>query len=110
MALTQSSERRLHPRSPANARALLVAPGIEMACVILDTSAGGMRVRTDRQMSLPAQVVVVDISAGLAFETDVAWRKGAEAGLQLKARTVLRGLVPARLVPAREAWLRAGGR
>jgi hypothetical protein len=110
VALTQSSERRLHPRSPANTRAILVAPGVEMACVILDTSAGGLRVRTDRQMSLPAQVMIVDLSAGLALETDVAWRKGAEAGLRLKSQSSLRGLVPARLVPAREAWLRAGGR
>jgi len=40
--LTQPIDRRLQPRSPANARAVLVAPGLEMACVILDTSAGGL--------------------------------------------------------------------
>lgn len=91
-------------------RAVLVAPGIEMACVILDTSSGGLKVRTDRQLALPRQVTVVDIAAGLAIEAEVAWRKGAEAGLKLKGRSPLRGLVPARLVPAREAWVRAAGR
>ena len=73
-------------------------------------SSGGLRVRTDRQVSLPARVTIVDISAGLAIEADVAWRKGAEAGLKLKGQSALRGLVPSRLLPAREAWVRAGGR
>ena len=110
MALTQPIDRRLQPRSPVNARAILVAPGLEMACVILDTSTGGLKVRTDRQLSLPARVTVVDITAGLAIEADVVWRKGAEAGLKLKGQSALRGLVPSRLLPAREAWVRAGGR
>ena len=81
-----------------------------MACVIVDVSVNGLKVRTDRQMALPAQAVVVDIVAAVAIETDVVWRKGAEAGLKLKTRSPLRGLVPSRLLPAREAWLRAGGR
>lgn len=110
MALTQPIDRRLQPRSPANARAVLVAPGLEMACVILDTSAGGLKVRTDRQLALPPKVTIVDIAAGLAIEADVAWRKGVEAGLTLKGQSPLRGLVPSRLLPAREAWVRAGGR
>lgn len=110
MALTQPTDRRLQTRSPANARAVLVAPGLEMACVIVDTSAGGLRVRTDRQSALPARVTVVDVAAGLALEVEVAWRKGVEAGLTLRAQSPLRGLVPSRLIAAREAWLRAGGR
>ena len=81
-----------------------------MVCVILDTSAGGLKVRTDRQLALPPKVTIVDIAAGLAIEADVAWRKGVEAGLTLKGQSPLRGLVPSRLLPAREAWVRAGGR
>lgn len=81
-----------------------------MSCVIVDRSDGGFRVRTDRQLSLPAGVTVVDITAGVAFEAEVAWRKGSEAGLRLKGQAPLRGLVPSRLIPAREAWVRAGGR
>lgn len=110
VALTQPPDRRLQPRTASNARAVLVAPGIEMACVIVDTSSGGLKVRTDRQMALPATVTIVDIVAGLAFETEVAWRKGVEAGLKLRGQASLRGLVPSRLLPAREAWVRAGGR
>lgn len=81
-----------------------------MACVVLDTSGDGLRVRTDRQMALPPLVVVVDLATALAVEAEVVWRRGVEAGLRVKTRAPLRGLVPARLVPAREAWLRAGGR
>ena len=110
VTLAQPIDRRLQSRSPANARAVLVAPGVEMACLIVDTSSGGLKVRTDRQLSLPPRVTVVDIAAGLAFEADVAWRKGSEAGLKLKGQSPLRGLVPSRLLPAREAWVRAGGR
>jgi hypothetical protein len=108
--LTQPIDRRLQPRTPVNARAVLVAPGIEMACVIVDTSSGGLKVRTDRQLALPGQVIVVDIAAGMALEADVAWRKGSEAGLKLRAQNPLRGLIPSRLLSARDAWSRAGGR
>lgn len=89
---------------------MLVAPGLEMACTILDMSKGGLKLRTERQTSLPARVTVVDIAAGLAFEGEVAWRRGAEAGVKLKGPSPLRGLVPSRLIAAREAWMRAGGR
>ena len=108
--MTQPVDRRLQPRTLANARAVLVAPGIEMACVIVDTSAGGLKVRTDRQLALPGQVIVVDIAAGMALEAEVAWRKGSEAGLKLRGQSPLRGLIPSRLLPARDAWSRAGGR
>ncbi len=108
--MTQPSDRRLQPRSLSNARAILVAPGMEMACVIVDVSAGGLKVRTDRQLALPPQVIVVDIAAGMALEAEVAWRKGSEAGLKLRGQSPLRGLIPSRLVHARDAWSRAGGR
>lgn len=108
--MTQPEDRRLHPRHPTQARALVIAPGIEMTCLITDTSAGGLRIRTDRQIALPARVIVVDVAAGTAVEVEVAWRKGMEAGLKRLGETSVRGLVPSRLLPAREAWLRAGGR
>ncbi|HEX8470042.1 MAG TPA: PilZ domain-containing protein [Brevundimonas sp.] len=112
MALLRNpDERRTESRLPANARGVIVAPSLEMACLIVDLSDGGMRVRTDRSVSLPSVVTIVDIAAGTACEADVAWRKGHEAGLKCRVRaTALRGLVPARFAQAREAWLRAGGR
>jgi hypothetical protein len=89
---------------------VVIAPGIEMTCLITDTSTGGLRIRTDRQIALPARVTVVDVAGGTALEVEVAWRKGMEAGLKRITEASVRGLVPSRLLPAREAWVRAGGR
>lgn len=109
--LSPFSERRAEPRRAVNARGVLVAPGLEMICLIMDLSAAGLRVRLDRQMSLPRTVMLVDIVAGTACEAQVAWSKGLEAGLKCASKsTALSGLVPARLTHARDAWLRAGGR
>jgi hypothetical protein len=107
---SQPADRRLTPRTAANARGIIVAPGIEIACVIADTSDGGLRVRLDRALALPARLVVVDIAAGLAIEADTAWRQGHETGLTRRDQARLRGLVPSRWLAAREAWTRAGGR
>jgi hypothetical protein len=107
---SQPADRRLTPRTAANARGVVVAPGIEMVCVIADTSDGGLKVRLDRALTLPARVIVVDIAAGLAIDAEVAWRQGLETGLKRREQAGLRGLVPSRWLSAREAWLRAGGR
>ena len=110
-----TQDRRFEPRSPANARGVVVAPGLEMPCVIADVSGAGLKVRLDRKLALPPQVQVVDIALGLVIEADVAWSKGQEAGLKRKGQASLRGLTPscrgeARGGQAAQAWMRAGGR
>jgi hypothetical protein len=107
---SQPADRRHTPRTAANARGVVVAPGIEIPCVIADTSGGGLKVRLDRALALPARVTVVDVAAGLAIEAETAWRQGAETGLKRRGQASLRGLVPSRWLAAREAWTRAGGR
>lgn len=81
-----------------------------MPCRIVDRSTRGLKVRMDRALALPPRVIVIDLEQGVAIEAEVAWSKGAEAGLKEGARTSLRGLVPSRLAVARAAWMRAGGR
>ena len=108
--MTPPPDRRLEQRRPANTRGVVVAPGLEIGCAIVDVSAGGMKLRLDRNLALPRTIVVVDVAAGLACEADTAWSKGLEAGLKCRAQASLHGLVPARLAAARDAWLRAGGR
>lgn len=110
MFKSQPADRRLTPRTAANARGVVVASGLELPCVIADASNGGLRVRLDRALALPSQVTVIDVGAGQAIETRVAWRQGQETGLKRLGQASLRGLVPSRLTPAREAWVRAGGR
>lgn len=101
-------DRRFEPRHPANARGVVVAPGLEMPCLIVDQSASGLRVRLDRAFALAGTVIVIDLAQGMAIEAAVVWSKGLEAGLKQSGQTSLRGLVPSRFAAAREALRRAG--
>ena len=84
-----TQDRRFEPRSPANARGVIVAPGLEMPCLIADISVAGLKVRLDRNLALPKQVQVIDIAQGVAIEADVAWSKGHEAGLKRTCKSSL---------------------
>ncbi len=108
--MTAPQDRRFEPRSPANVRAVVVAPGFELPCQLIDQSAQGGRIRLDRNLVLPKVVIVIDIAQGVAIEAQVAWQKGLEAGLKRIGQASLRGLTPSRLSDARAAWIRAGGR
>ena len=103
-------DRRGAMRRAANARGVVCAPDMETACLIVDLSDAGMKLRLDRGGALPREVVVVDVAAGVAYPATVVWQRGQEAGLRQTGVKSLRGLAPARLMPARDAWLRAGGR
>ncbi len=108
--MTPPPDRRLEARNPSSGRGVVVAPGLEIACLVSDVSPSGMRVRLERQLALPGRVFMVDVAQGVAHDCEVAWKKGNEAGLKVLSQSSLRGLAPSRLLPAREAWLRAGGR
>lgn len=106
-----SKNRRQGERKAVNLRGLIVAAGLELRCVIVDLSDGGMKVRLDRGVALPDRFIIVDIAAGQAHEAQAAWAKGQEAGLKTQGRPVpLGGLAPARFVAARDAWLRVKSR
>lgn len=89
---------------------MVVADGRELACMIADASEGGVRIRLDRAVALPRKVCLVEVDQAMVAEATVAWQKGVEAGLKLGPRVSVRGLVPSRLLAAREAWVRASGR
>jgi hypothetical protein len=109
--MTQTpSDRRFEPRHAANARGVVVAPGLELPCLIMDQSGGGLRIRLDRSFNLTGSVIVIDLARAMAIECQVAWCKGQEVGMKQSGQTSLRGLVPSRFAAAREAFRRAGGR
>lgn len=108
--MTSPQDRRFEPRASASTRAVVVAPGFELSCLLIDQSAQGGRIRLDRNLVLPKSVMVIDIIQGVAIEAQVAWQKGQEAGLKRTGQASLRGLIPSRLSEARTAWMRAGGR
>ena len=109
--MDRSEDRRLETRSPANVRGLIVTPGLELSCLIVDQSNSGVRLRLDRNLALPSRILLIDIAQATAVEAEVVWRKGQEAGVKRTgAASSLRGLVPSRLAAARAALIRAGGR
>ena len=108
--MTSPQDRRFEPRSAANTRAVVVAPGLELSCLIVDHSETGLRLRLDRNLALPGQVQIIDLARAVALEAEVVWRKGQEAGLKQRGQSSLCGLIPSRLAAARDAFLRAGGR
>lgn len=103
-------DRRAEPRRPVSHPGVVLADRQELACVLVDVSPSGLRVRLARDTALPETVVVIDVHEGRAHEARIQWRKGRDAGLRRLTSAPLRGLVPQRLTFAREAWLRAGGR
>lgn len=110
MIFKRTDDRRGEPRRPVNLRGVVSAPGYEVACVITDLSDKGLRVRLDRAAAPPERAMVVDVVDAAVYEVQVRWREGMEAGFTIISKASLRGLTPARLTLAREAWLRAGGR
>jgi hypothetical protein len=109
--MNRPEDRRLEPRAPANARGLVVSPGLELPCLIVDQSGSGVRLRLDRSRALPDRILLIDMAQATAVEADIVWRKGMEAGIRRSGGAAsLRGLVPSRLAGARAAFLRAGGR
>lgn len=109
--MNTASERRLEPLQPSNGRGVVIATGLEIACLIIDQSATGLKLRLDRALPLPRGVTIIDVSLGVATEVEVAWQKGQEIGFRRGGQSLsLRGLVPSRLTTVRDAWRRAGGR
>ncbi len=104
--MASSDERRSEFRKATSKRGLILGPGMELACTITDVSTDGCRIRLDRPFTLPAQVVLVDIEAGVGCEAQVMWSRLGETGLKITARSGLTGLTPTRFMAARAAWLR----
>lgn len=103
-------DRRREIRRPADRRAVVLTDGLELPCRITDESRDGLKLRLDRRTRLPRHILVIEVTAGAVVEVEVRWTKGQESGGRRGTETSLRGLVPQKLAPARDAWSRAGGR
>ena len=98
--MSSPQDRRFEPRSAANTRAVVIAPGFELPCLLVDQSAQGGRVRLDRNLVLPKVVMVIDIAQGVAIEAQVAWQKGVEAGLKRTGQASLAAGLATGVMPA----------
>ena len=86
--MDRPDDRRLQPRSPANLRGVVLAPGLELPCLIVDQSGSGARLRLDRNLALPGQVAIIDIAQATVVDAQVVWRKGLIGRIAINAGTL----------------------
>ena len=103
-------DRRIDPRKPVALTGLVVAPGVEQSCRIVDVSSSGYRIRLDRPTGVPSNLILIDVAAGQGVESQIVWTREGEIGLKAISRASLAGLTPSRFATARAAWLRVTGR
>lgn len=63
---------------------LIVAGGVELNCMIVDTSENGARVELDGAESLPDFVTLKIVMTGASRRARVIWRRGRSAGLSFR--------------------------
>lgn len=74
-------DRRGSPREQVFLTGLLVLPGEEIAaCVIVDRSEGGFRIKLLEDTPLPPRFGLIDLVAGVGHEGETVWHKAPFAG------------------------------
>ena len=98
-------------RGGARQRSLLAAKltnvdaSTTIDCTIRNLSEDGAQVEIAAQMlPQPAPLRLLQIKDGVAWDVEVAWRRGTRMGLRLTMRHDLRGVVDADLRPLRAIW------
>ncbi len=91
---------------------LAYGDGFSLDCPIRDQSDTGARVVVGDQV-LPKAVVLVSVTQGVAYEAEVIWRRGKEAGLRFTGSHPLkkaRDETPSQIKLARHLWLESTAR
>ena len=85
METWRGSEKRKDPRRHVRQQAMLVgADGLTIgACVMLDVSAGGARLKFDHPVDLPSEFVILLSTHPRAVKRNcvLAWKRETEAGI-----------------------------
>jgi len=97
------SDRRILERVPTALRAKVFPGSID--CVIRDYNERGARLEFHEPIVMGEHVVVVIWSSGLAFESVVRWRSGANIGVQFQVGRDLRRPTPAHFAAIRAEWM-----
>ncbi len=81
---------------------LAYGDGMSADCPIRDESATGARISVGAH-PLPREVILVYVSTGVAYEAQVVWRRGQDAGVRFGRRHLLERTAPAPAAPLRLA-------
>lgn len=98
-------DRRALPRQPTTLRGRAYPGGFE--CMIRDFNERGAKLEFIGAVPDSDSFILVVWSTGLAFEGQVRWRAGVEAGLRFLRSCDFRGRTPAFFWAARSEWLRS---
>ncbi|HEY0302063.1 MAG TPA: PilZ domain-containing protein [Rhizomicrobium sp.] len=72
-------------------------------CTIRDLSDAGARITLGNRVSIPAEVYLIDLRAGVAYRAQVAWRRTPNFGLRFVERIDL-AAAPAELAYLARLW------
>lgn len=97
-------DRRGAPRTSTQRAGKVLCGTFAWDCVIRDVSESGIRVQMLAGVNPPAKVQLVDLSAGLAHDLQVAWQKEREVGFKILKTHDLRGLTHASARTAKNIW------
>src|SRR6185312_9082623 len=99
------AERRALPRQPTTLRGKVFPGGHD--CTIRDYNERGARLQFAGSRPDDDQFILVFWSTGQAFEGQVRWRGGQEAGVLFLRSCDFRGRTPSFFWTARAEWLRS---
>ena len=74
-------------------------------CAIRDLTEAGASITVPKTQLLPNRVYLIGLRDRLVYEADVAWRKGAEAGLTFLSTMQLSELTDTKLSYLHKLWL-----
>jgi len=93
-SMSHTSESRGAPRRRVlRSGQLAYGEGMSADCPIRDESATGARISVGAH-PLPRDVVLVCVSTGVAYEAQVIWRRGQDAGVRFGRRHLLNRPAP----------------
>lgn len=73
-------------------------------CVIRNLSPDGAMIETEAPHLVPAELHLVQVREGVAWDAEVIWRRGKRVGVKLKARHDLRETTDKQLKVLRAIW------
>lgn len=105
-------EQRAGPRQRVLLAGRLVYGDADLTldCAIRDLTEKGARIRLASPAALPAQVFLIEVRSGAAYECEVAWRRVPEFGLKFLNRHDLKTAASPELRLLKRVWVESAAR
>jgi len=103
------ADRRHEPRHRAMLTGkLLHGDAFTVDCAIRDIAAEGARINLPDDVELPAQLYLIEVRNGVAYEAQIIWRRPPLAGLRFLSRHDLKAAT--KMTHLRRLWLECAAR